>query len=86
METVRKRKVAKKTAKAEDSVAEVIPESPESLVLSTDDVAVSLNETSQPTLNVLKDAPALFSISPTAQELEDFRVKELEWRNKLKCQ
>ena len=37
-----------------------------------------------PSVTYLDDAPELFGINPTAQQIEEFREKELKWRAKLK--
>ena len=37
-----------------------------------------------PSVTYIEEAPELFGINPTAQQIEEFREKELKWRAKLK--
>lgn len=85
METTRKPKVTP-TLEADETVIQEQPTSPaeeaEMSVVEEIKVETPPETTQKPSL--LTEAPAMFGLNPSAQEIEDFRTKELAWRAKLK--
>ena len=70
METIRKSETPTETTDDAPIVEEIPP---------VEEIVV------KPTLqDVLSIAPELYGINPSAQEIEDFREKEIQWRQKLK--
>lgn len=82
METVRKSKVTSETTI--DETIEAIEE------ITTAEVAVPLQLQPEKIMDtpdykqVIAEAPELYGIAPTVQQIEEFKQKESLWRAKLK--
>lgn len=78
METVRKTKITQ-----EPTLNETIEESVVA-TLESEAPQTPPQPQRQTAKDVFNEAPELYGISPTPEQIESFRQREISWRNKLK--